>query len=163
MKAISAAVFTAGGRTRRERSSTTPRDWTLSSIHDLCLTSNESDPPSTISVHLLPLLWCHVTHFNRGFVFCTVFLNKKLMYVVLSSAIFFFLLSFSDHLVKLLWPFHDHSMKRVDKVITFIVSVTSQKQYFRLLTFRWKLSCLFKHFILKSQSQIPYCCRVWIM
>lgn len=35
MKAISAVVFTVGGWTRRDRSSTAPRDWTLNSIHDL--------------------------------------------------------------------------------------------------------------------------------
>lgn len=40
MKAISAVEFTAGGRTRRDLSSTTPGDLTLSSIHDLCSASN---------------------------------------------------------------------------------------------------------------------------
>lgn len=80
MKAISAVVFTVGGWTRRDRSSTAPRDWTLNSIHDLhrvlktlkiilCFSYNQF---SAFSCFFLGL-WFQICHFNTGFVFCTLF------------------------------------------------------------------------------------------
>lgn len=68
MKAISAAAFTAGGRTRMALSSTTPRDLTSSYIHDSV--QQHIIQACHDQYHVLPLvfvqpgLWCQNCYFK---------------------------------------------------------------------------------------------------